>query len=552
MYVRTATRQNKRKPDVTYVQLAHNYRDPDTGRVKTEILHNFGRADRLDLDAIRRLIDSLSQLLPEEGTPDAAPPLIDLGPSRPWGGAWVLRRLWERLGLKAALERALADREFTAPVEEALFAMVANRALAPASKRAVEEWARQDVVLGNEEAIQVHHLYRAMDFLLEQDEAIQREVFFATATLLNLECDLILFDTTSSYFEVEEADEAGLRRHGHSKDHRPDLPQAVIGLAVTREGIPVRGWAWPGNTGDASVVGQVQEDLAGWQLARVVWVVDRGMAGKPQRIAFQRGGGHVIAAEPLRSEEPAVREALARPGRFRTVHETLEIKEIPVKAGGDGRRFVLARNPAQAERDRQRREQALERLQVEIDRLNRGLPRRGTEHSRAVCALKSHRTLGRYVRELNSGELRIDRAKVRAEAKLDGKTLLSTTDPTLPAEDVALGYQQLREVEASFRTLKQTLELRPMHHRLAERIRAHVTLCWLALLLVRLAERETGQSWERIRRELDRIHLVEVETDEGRILHRTGLTPEQREILKDLDMEPPPQMPKVELGAAEV
>ncbi len=173
-------------------------------------------------------------------------------------------------------------------------------------------------------------------------------------------------------------------------------------------------------------------------------------------------------------------------------------------------------------------------------------------HKKAVCALVAHRTLGRYLKELKSGALRIDRAKVRAEERLDGKYLLSSSDESLTAEEIALGYKQLQEVERAFRTVKQTLELRPMYHRKEERIRTHVTLCWLALLLVRIIERESGQSWERVQRVLERIHLGEWETREGRILQRTELREEQRELLKGLGIKPPPRVEKVELTPPEL
>ena len=140
------------------------------------------------------------------------------------GGAYLLRALWEQLGIPDALSQCMKDRSFTAPVEWAAFAMTANRALAPDSKRGVEEWVREDVALGNPESIELQHLYRAMDVLLEYREVIHKEVFFAVADLLNLEVDLIFFDTTSTYFEMDEEDEDGLRQYGHSKDHRPDLP----------------------------------------------------------------------------------------------------------------------------------------------------------------------------------------------------------------------------------------------------------------------------------------------------------------------------------------
>ena len=160
--------------------------------------------------------------------------------------------------------------------------------------------------------------------------------------------------------------------------------------------------------------------------------------------------------------------------------DNLEVKEVVVEEGSLERRFVVVRNPQQAERDRQIRTAQLERLETEIDRLNkrRGRGKAGQQaHTKAVCALKAHRTMGRFVRELKSGALRVHRAAVRAEENLDGKYLLSTTDPSLSAEEIALGYKQLLEVERAFRTLKHDLELRPMNHRLPERIRAHMCCC---------------------------------------------------------------------------
>jgi transposase len=172
---------------------------------------------------------------------------------------------------------------------------------------------------------------------------------------------------------------------------------------------------------------------------------------------------------------------------------------------------------------------------------------RGKMHKKAVCALLAHRTLGRYLRQLKNGALKIDKAKVKAEKRLDGKYLLSTSDDSLWPEDVALGYKQLLEVERAFRTLKTTLDLRPLYHRKDERIEAHVLLCFLALLLVRLAERQTGQSWDQIRAIMERIHLGEFFSKDGRILQRTELTSEQTNLLKRLNITPPAKIQKLVL-----
>ncbi|MFB6367959.1 IS1634 family transposase, partial [Paenibacillus elgii] len=163
-----------------------------------------------------------------------------------------------------------------------------------------EEWVEHDVVIPELPKLDVQQAYRAMDVLLESEESIQHDVFHAVADLLQLEVDLLFFDTTSTYFETEDEDDE-FRRLGYSKDHRPDLPQVVIGFAVTRDGIPIRCWVWPGNTSDMSVVPEVKKDLIGWKLGRVISVVDRGFSSEENLRYLQRSGGHYIAGEKLSS-----------------------------------------------------------------------------------------------------------------------------------------------------------------------------------------------------------------------------------------------------------
>jgi len=192
MYVRTISRHNKDGSTTTYVQLAHNIRDPKTGQARAQVLRVFGRADSLDVVALKRLVRSLCRFLsPEDAIQAQASVLPDAQALRfiksvPMGGAYVLRALWERLGLEEVLSASLHNRGFLSPLEWTIFAMVANRALSPDSRREVEEWVREDVALGNPEPVSLQHLYRAMDFLMEHEETLQKEVFFATANLLNL------------------------------------------------------------------------------------------------------------------------------------------------------------------------------------------------------------------------------------------------------------------------------------------------------------------------------------------------------------------------------
>jgi hypothetical protein len=550
MYLRSTKRTNKDGSVVKYLQLAHNERHPETGSPVAKIIYNFGREDQVDKEALRRLMQSIARVLsPEEHA--AVQMGVDIGSvsiktDKALGGVWVLEQLWEKLGIRAALERLLADRQFSTPVERAIFAMVANRALAPMSKLAIEDWVENDVTITGLSEVQVHQLYRAMDFLIAHGTEVQESVFFSTANLLNLEVDLLYFDTTSTYFEVEPDpdDEEELRRLGHSKDHRPDLLQVVIGLAVTREGIPVRCWVWPGNTSDMEVIAEVKNDLTGWKLGRVITVVDRGFSSAENLRHLQRAGGHYIAGERMRAGMNSVEQALSRQGRYKAIRDNMEIKEIVVGDGEARARYVLVRNPVVAERERQLRERALEELREELKRLK---PCEGEQHSKAVCELMASRRYGKYLKLGSDGIPRIDQAKVKQEARLDGKYLVKTSDDTLSAEDVALGYKQLLEVEDAFRSLKSTLELRPIYHRLADRIRAHILICWMALLLVRVAETRVGDTWRKIRAQLERIRIVEIETPDGRVVQRTEISPAQRGILTSLDIPEPKRIHEIAL-----
>ena len=570
MYLRTIQRHNKDGSTVRYVQLAHNHRKGTN--TQAEVLVQLGREDHLDMDGLRRLVGSISRYLDGHGALPAGPhaddQVLQVESSRTLGAVWLLDALWQRLGVAGALAKLLGTRRFGTDVERVLFALVGNRAVDPMSKLGAAEWASQDAAIPRLGGMDDDQAYRAMDLLVEADAQarVQEAVFFAAANLLNLEVDLLFFDTTSTYFERDDA-EAGpgaFRVHGHSKDHRPDLPQVVIGLAVTREGIPVRCWCWPGNTNDMTVLRQVKDDLRGWRLGRVITVVDRGFASDDNLAYLTRAGGHWIAGERLRDNTADVAQVLARQGRYQQVRDNLRVKEVRLGQGDGARRFVLCHNPEQAERDRHQREQQLALVTAELERIatlgakagqakgaGRGRGRRpaaGEDHLKAECALRDHPSLGRWLRQAPGGRLVIDRAKVRAEARLDGKFLLSTSDPDLSAEDVALGYKNLLEAERCFRDLKTTLELRPVYHHLERRIRAHVLLCWLALLLARVAERQTGSTWRRINLELGRLHLVTLAGPAGRVQHTTALTQPQRELFTATGITPPPRVTSLQPG----
>jgi hypothetical protein len=312
-------------------------------------------------------------------------------------------------------------------------------------------------------------------------------------------------------------------------------------MAVTRDGIPVRVWCWPGNTSDSPLIRQVKDELRDWTLGKVIWVADRGFTSAANRRHLGAGAGGYILGEKLRSGSPDAAAALARPGRYQDVTANLRVKEVKVS---EHERFVVCHNPDAAGRDAAVRANLVERLEAMITDSDRLTP---TKRAELRGVISTRPGLNRFLRVTPGGLLRLDAAAVTADAKLDGKYLLRTSDPHLSTEDIALGYKQLLEVERGWRDMKQVLDLRPVYHRLENRIRAHVLLCWLALLLARIVETqaatpEKATTWPRARAELARLHVGTFTGPAGLFRQTTPPSPEVRRLHTALDLPLPPRI----------
>ena len=297
----------------------------------------------------------------------------------------------------------------------------------------------------------------------------------------------------------------------------------------------MRCFTYPGNASDQEIIREVKDKLREWRLHRVIWVCDTGFNSQENRSYLQRAGGHYILGEKLR-QGTANRQALARPGRYRVVDETLQVKEVWVGKGAKRRRFVVCRNLDEARRDERRREKWLEKIAEELEAIK---GKEGETRTLAEAELITHPSMKRYLTRRH-GRLVIDRAKVKADAHLDGKFLLSSSDDDLSADEIAIYYKQLIEVENCWRDQKHILDLRPIYHRKEDRIRAHVLLSFLALLLCRVGETRAHDTWRNLRRELERIQLGYFEGSAGHVQQRTELTHRQREILAAVQVPEPP------------
>lgn len=548
MYLRETKRQNSDGSVTRYYQLAENAWDKQRGCSVTTVIYNFGRADLLDAEKLKRLAASILRLFPGEEAlaTEADVKVLD---AWPYGGVYVLGQLWRELEIDKVLGRGSA-------VERALFAMTANRALQPYSKLYChQQWLKEEVFLPEGQDLALHQLYRAMDQLLLRQEEVEKAVFFKMADLMNVDVDLIFYDTTNIHFEVDEEDESGttgpdgqvrgpLRKRGHAKNKRYDAPLVTVGLAVTRDGIPVRSWVFPGNTGDVTTVARVKADLRGWKLGRCVFVGDAGMNSEENRRTLALGLGKYILASKMRGGDEVTKQVMTRPGRYAPVAGNLRVKEVFVGTGERRRRYVVCHNPQEQARQKQHREKLLELLKAELATLVP--PAKGEKHSKRTCELLASERFGRYLRQTKKGLVRIDRAAVKQDQRFDGKWVVTSNDDSLTPEDLALGYKQLMRVEECWRTMKSGLRMRPAYHWVPHRIEAHIKLCVLALLLARVAEIRAKDTWRNLVAKLDTVKVVEYTRGAVRVRQTTELRADVSTLLKTLGVPPPPRLHTVE------
>ncbi|MGH8297029.1 MAG: IS1634 family transposase, partial [Steroidobacteraceae bacterium] len=280
---------------------------------------------------------------------------------------------------------------------------------------------------------------------------------------------------------------------------------------------------------------------------RVIWVADSGFNSVANRAYLQKGGGSWIVAEKLRRTNKEAAAALARQGRYKAVAGNLRVKEVRVGTGARSQRFVVCHNPEAAERDRQVRANLVSYLERRIAGSD-ALPRSGRDQ--LAGELRTTPAVHRLLRRTKDGKLRVDKAVVNDEARYDGKWLIRTADESLSSEDLAAAYKQLLQVERGWRDMKGALKLRPVFHWREDRIRSHVQLCWLALLLMRVVENATDDTWRNVRHELDLMHLVTLQSRDGRIAQRSTTTPRQRQLLVGLELAEPPLIIDHELPGA--
>jgi len=505
-----------------YLQIVENHREGK--RTVQRALYTLGRVDKLMASgSTDALLQSLGRFGQQVKLVDGYQTgRLEAGAIRQTGPDLVFGRLWRELGAGEILDNLLRERRFAFPVERAVYLTVLHRLFEAGSDRAAARWQR-DVRVPGAEGLELRHLYRAMRWLGEVKDDVE-EGLFARRRDLFTELSLAFFDTTSIYFEGQGGESLG--QYGHSKDHRPDLRQMVVGAVLTGEGRPVCSQIWPGNYGDGvALLPAVDRMRDRFGIRRVCWVADRGMISADTIKGLEERGLEYILGARMRRQKEVREVVLGRAGRYQEVEDNLRVKEVWV----EGRRYIVCHNPEEAAKDAADREAIVEALKDQI--------REGAKQ------LVGNRGYRRFLR-VEKGSFNIDPKKVEDEARYDGKFVLRT-NTSLPAEEVAVQYKRLLVVEQFFRATKSLLETRPIFHQWDATIRGHVFCSFLALILFdemerRLASKGWKFEWEAIRQDLQALAEVEVRQGDQRYLLRTALQGIVGKLLQAVGVAVPP------------
>ncbi|HXD96862.1 MAG TPA: IS1634 family transposase [Candidatus Acidoferrum sp.] len=513
-----------------YLQIAHSQRVG--GQVRQRVIATLGRLDVLAASGqLERLVRSGARFATQAmvlsaAQDDATATVRRIGP------ALVFERLWTETGCRAVIEAVAKERKHGFALERAIFLSVLHRLMGGGSDLAADRW-REDYRIAGAEALELHHLYRAMAWLgeelpaQEQDDRtpfaprctkdLVEERLFGHRRDLFSRLDLVFMDTTSLYFEGAGGQTLG--RRGHSKDHRPDLCQMILAVLIDGDGRPVCSEMWPGNTADVTTLIPVIDRLRRrFAIGRICVVADRGMisaetvaALEARRLLYLLGTRErtdkVVRDLVLADPAPCVPLTITRRG-----HEIdYEAKAVTVGA----RHYILCRNHQEAEADAAGRDAILANLERQL--------------ARGDKALVGNTGFRRFLKTEGHGHFAIDPTKAEEDAKFDGVFVLRTNTDLDPLAAM-LRYKQLWTVEAAFRTAKHLLATRPIFHKLDETIRGHVFCSFLALVLKseleqRIAALGADGSWSEIRADLDSLTETEIVHDGRRFCVRSAPRP---------------------------
>lgn len=541
MFIRVV-KQKRGDKVYRHLQVAESFRDPAKGKApRTRIIAQLGTVEGLGEEQIEKLIAGLQRAIGQE----AAPPELLL--ARDFGHVHAVGEVWDALGLSVVLDQCHIAGRSSIDVSSLIKLLVVNRICDPCSKLALLEWLTS--VHCGEHMPSYHHLLRAMDRLIGIKEKVEPLV---AKKLLSKseELNLVFYDITSTYFEGDRSlVEEDFRRYGYSRDHRCDRRQVVVGMVMTREGVPLCHHVFPGNTADKTTVTAVVKDLKErFKPGRVVFVGDRGMLSDANLSMILGNEIGFIVAHPLRRNSYAT-EVIGNLKKSFTGEDDVEQYGEEVR---EGVRFVVAYSPKIASETKQNRQERLKKADTWIKEAQHKLanpaargraPSLQGTYDRVRDYLRDKGLLGLYDVENTGGKLTIkkNRKALNWEETIDGMLMLETTDRELSAEEVVKRYKELAEIERGWRTLKSSLLLRPVYHWTEPRIRAHIFICVLALQVERwMRNKLQTVTVQKALQSLQQIKAGELSINGKTIIMATRPSIEQKELLQKLGVKPIP------------
>ena len=579
MYVRTVKVPSSNGTVNEYLRVVEAYRED--GKVKQRIIADLGRRDMLSalLPNLRRILEGTPKI---EGQGDSD---VDILETFTWGPLLVARKLFEELGLWDLFDRVLGKRT-SIPWADRAFVLIASRLIHPSSEHGLAGWLETDFFCDREGRrfvprwrqrgrVRVHDQqldswYRTLDRLLEAKEDIETALYGRLRDLFSLKPDLVLYDITSTYFEGSGP--TGLARHGYSRDGKSRNPQVIVGVVMVG-GWPIVHHVWEGNRLDHSTVAEVIKELRErFEFARVVFVGDRGMVTEENLKQLLDGGhGYLVGVKRRNNAQlarwlDAVDEAkwvdcpVGVSASEKSDPPRTRVQEVP-SSGKEGMRVFVLDSDERRQYEQSMRGRSMERVQEKLEKLRQRVEAGKLTDAAKIGAaaqriMQAHHGYRYYRWRVDEGRFSFeeDPVHLEKEKRIEGKYLIATSEASLGALEAVRMYKELSEVERGFRCLKDVLEMRPIYHKSEKRVRAHIFVAALALLLTRVLERRLKDagvtlSTEQALQALSTIRLVTFKL--GASSSRIGVSvgsPHARQVLRALgiDQTKPPAPPRDE------
>lgn len=562
MYVRIVKSRQRGKV-YNSVQICESYRDKSKSSYPlTRVIAHLGQLDAFSDKDVDGIINGLCKVFGRISAKD-----ITVATGRDFGHVYALLEIWKHLKIGTILKQKARARGYKFDMEAHIRVMVLNRLCDPCSKLGLLEWLQGVYLPGiDPDKVEYHHLLRAMDWLIEQKEVIEKQIAEQMLTLFDQEVDLVFYDVTSSYFEGERSVTAeDIRRYGYSRDGRPDRRQIVIGLVMTRDGLPLAHHVFEGNRTDKKTFGEVVKDLKErFQIKRAVFVADRGMLSEENLEAVLDAGFDYIMSLPMRHSAAVTKLLKETEGCWDESPKAAE--QFYLDESGEPARYAVAYNPKMAQQTRKKRQERFEKADrfiksvlTRLERAEKNPRPRGRPPTIQGAFERIHdhlrdRKLGQYyqVQMTDKGVTVTGNSKRRKlEEKIDGKLVVESSCADLSAEELIGRYKELADIERAFRTLKSTLELRPVYHWTENRIRAHVFICVMALQLQRYMRSrlcESPLSAERALQRLQTLKAGTLKTPSGTAKYLAALEDKHKEVFEQLQL-PFPKVKHLESAA---